>query len=371
MTAKRKKEDRKPLWAIIALIIFGLIHLTLGIGLIYEPVGTVLLDKELETITNYFLFSQVCGLLIMGVIALSIFLPHFYSPKGGTIDTSHKWVFAGSGQKVRNATIKDVYEHQHGSGSWEKKVETECKILTFLCVLSAVGAVVYGVYYLFSAVQLPVINEIRKVLESDVVFWLSWLVLALMGSGSFFLMKFAFWDFKLASGQMLFSADGRYHESKYKNPSLLLLIPRFILLVAVALMSIYLFIDLIFPQLTTSKFWGAYDTLLPVFFFMVGALWLLGGITPGPAYSTGYKRELKRQEDFKATKSTMEGAIELLFSQDSTQKVRYLSALFLLKERDKLTSAGTKQVIEALQLLTGEDFGNDYRRWINWLQYQI
>jgi hypothetical protein len=76
--------------------------------------------------------------LVAGVIYLFYRGAQAYDNKGTAIDRSHIWVNAESGKKVSDASIRTVYEKQHGYGSWEKKVQKERGCVTVFALIIAV-----------------------------------------------------------------------------------------------------------------------------------------------------------------------------------------------------------------------------------------
>ena len=68
-------------------------------------------------------FSFKPALTVMGGVAgaiLMILLTYLYNPSGYEKVTTHEWKWVDSGAKAGPAREKEVYENQHGEGSWEK-----------------------------------------------------------------------------------------------------------------------------------------------------------------------------------------------------------------------------------------------------------
>lgn len=366
-----KLEDSKPVWGTTGLILFGLVDLFIGIGLIYESVSSILIQEGFETLASHLLFCQVSGVLAAGVVLLFTLLPRLYKPRGWVTDRSHQWVYADSGRRARDASIEEVYEHEHGRGSWEKKVRSERSFLTVVCILAALGLIAYCFFAANRSGWFPVLTQARAVIDSDILFWVSWVAGAGVGCLSILMLVFAFWDLKLYIDSIGVTKDGRLKDSKYENPSLFLLIPRFILSAAAILLTVYGAINLAFPDLSMAKFGSAYPAILPYLYLSAGVLWLFGSLISKPAYHAGYKRRLQMKKEFEKTRDTIANAFKGLYSRDGNMKTRYICAMYLLQQREALTSEGRSQLIKALQQMTGEDYGDDYQRWLRWLQYII
>jgi len=367
-TISKKREDRKPVWATIALVLLGIIDLFIGIDLTYNPFESMAVHEEIFVFASFIIFCQVTDILAAGILLGAIYLPRAYSPKGWSIDTTHQWIYAKTGRKHRDATVKDVYEHQHGYGSWEKKVERERKFLQVVCIIAAIGLIIYGINYMVQSYRFPILIQVKALIKSNVLFWISWIGLSSTGCFSIFMIKYVFWDLILVSNSTSYAVDGCPKEHQYKNPSLFTLIWRGSFLLLVVLMQIYLSIILVFPGLSVTKFGSAFLTLLPNLYSAAGMLFVFGAFIIRPKYNTDYEYHQTRQQDFNTTKDAMEGAFQLLVSNETPLQGRYLTALFLLRERNNLTPQGKMQVVEVLKILTGEDFGEDYQSWITWLK---
>ncbi len=364
----KKQEDRKPVWATIALVLLGIIDLFIGIDLTYKPFESMAVHEEIFVFASFVIFCQVTGILAAGIILVAVYLPRAYSHKGWSIDTTHQWIYAKTGRKHRDATVKDVYEHQHGYGSWEKKVERERKFLQVVCIIAAIGLIIYGINYMVQSYRFPILIQVKALIKSNVLFWISWIGFTLAGCFSIFMVIFVFWDLMVTFNTFAYTVDGRPQAPKYENPSLLKLLWRLLLFIAVVLIQIYLSIILFFPSLSGTKFGSAYLTLLPDLYWFAGMLFMVGAIFSRPKYGSDYEYRMNREQDAQSTKDAMEGAFQLLVSKETPLQGRYLTALYLLRERNNLTPQGKRQVVEVLKLLSREDFGDDYQRWITWLQ---
>jgi hypothetical protein len=82
----------------------------------------------------YWLFGTTNIFIVVSVVFIALISG--YTNKGNTIDTSHIWVYAKSGQKAHDATVKQVYNKFYGSGSFERSAEQARKIRFILaCIL--------------------------------------------------------------------------------------------------------------------------------------------------------------------------------------------------------------------------------------------
>lgn len=85
------------------------------------------------------LISVLLGYLING-IKTSIW------KSGNAIDKRAEWRFVGSNSKYKDATVRDLYEHQNGHGSWEKSNNATIKTLRWI----GCGAATFLPFWLFS-----------------------------------------------------------------------------------------------------------------------------------------------------------------------------------------------------------------------------
>ncbi len=366
-----EREDRKPVWAVIVLIVLGLFDFFIGMGLNTESTRSYFNQIGVETLASFVLFCQVIGLLAAGIILVAINLPRRYSSKGRSIDTSHQWVNARTGSRYGDASVRDVYEHQHGSGSWERKVERERKSLQVIYVIIAVGLIIFGANALFQSSRFPILIQTRALIKSDVLFWISCIGFTLAGCFSIFMVIFVFWDLVAAVISGSFTMDGRPQAPKYKSPSFLKLLWRLLLFIAVVLLQIYLSIVLVFPGLSGMQFGSAYPTLLSVLYYAAGILFMMGAFYSQPEYDSEYLDQMEREQEAKSKKDALDYIFQRLVGEETPLQERYMYAQALLKERDSLTSQGKNRVVEVLKILTGEDFGEDYQSWITWLKARI
>ena len=88
-------------------------------------------------------------LVFAGLLVVIWLLVKLMTGGGYSVDRSHEWRLMGRdgkpGAHYRDATTKDVYEHQHGHGSWERRNETIRSVSTFASVGAwfAAGAIVW------------------------------------------------------------------------------------------------------------------------------------------------------------------------------------------------------------------------------------
>lgn len=72
------------------------------------------------------------------------FIRDRYHPMGFNPSGTHEWVFQDTGRKFKDATEFEMYERQHGPGSWQRKVEGEKKSFVYiggLVALAGIGGV--------------------------------------------------------------------------------------------------------------------------------------------------------------------------------------------------------------------------------------
>jgi hypothetical protein len=87
------------------------------------------------------------GAAAVGFIVYLIveFIRDRYNPAGLNPSGTHEWVFQDTGRKFKDATEYEMYERQHGPGSWQRKVEAEKKSFVYfggLVALAGIGGVV-------------------------------------------------------------------------------------------------------------------------------------------------------------------------------------------------------------------------------------
>lgn len=70
---------------------------------------------------------------------IAAFFRSKYNPTGYNPSGTHEWVFQDTGRKFRDATEVEMYERQHGHGSWQRKVEAEKKSFVYIGGLVAFG----------------------------------------------------------------------------------------------------------------------------------------------------------------------------------------------------------------------------------------
>ncbi|MBK7408883.1 MAG: hypothetical protein IPL49_05530 [Saprospirales bacterium] len=93
------------------------------------------------------------GVVGVGLLAflIMVFLRGRYNPQGYSPSGTHIWVFQDTGRKFKDASECEMYEREHGPGSWTKKVEAEKKAFAYIGGAAAAVAMV-GLYF-FSNVQ--------------------------------------------------------------------------------------------------------------------------------------------------------------------------------------------------------------------------
>lgn len=69
------------------------------------------------------------------------FIRDRYHPTGYNPSGTHEWVFQDTGRKFKDATEFEMYERQHGPGSWQRKVEEEKKSFVYVGGLVALAGI--------------------------------------------------------------------------------------------------------------------------------------------------------------------------------------------------------------------------------------
>ena len=79
----------------------------------------------------------------MGLGMVSYLVMHLirdkYDPKGYNPSQTHIWVYRDTGRKFGDVSERDVYEREHGPGSWQQKVEQERKGFIWIGFFAAVA----------------------------------------------------------------------------------------------------------------------------------------------------------------------------------------------------------------------------------------
>lgn len=348
--ANKKSTFKRPLWSIIILLLFSLTDLLMA-----NWINQTGLVSPLNIFAAYAIFGQASGLLVAGVIYLFYRSAQAYDSKGTAIDHSHIWVNARSGKKVGDASVRSVYEKQHGYGSWEKKVKKERGCLTVFATIAAVILTILGFSYLSYGVKLPLLTSVQALLGSNLMYWVSWVLLALSGCFAVFMLYFVFWDLT------------QYKPLESASPSLIKILPKAIALVLAVLLNIAVLIFTFFPSLRFTPIGKHYTILLSLTYLVSGVLWFFGVILQD--YKV--KKEYDRKQSPEEKKKSLESAVQILFGKDSKQKERLIAALVLLVNRDSLTIEGKKSVVDVLKIISGEDFGTDYAMWEEWIMKQL
>lgn len=363
--ANKSKSDKHPWWAKIVLIILFIVNLL--IGDMVKQIGFLTPPEGFKTIAAFFIFGQVSGLLVAGVIYLFYRSAQAYDNKGNAIDRSHIWVDAKTGNKVNDATVKNVYEKQHGYGSWEKKVEKDKGCLTVFAILAAVAITIWGFYALSFRVALPVLLSAQILLGSNLVYWLTWVGLAALGCFAVFMLYFVFWDLANYNTSLAFSPGGHPLGFQNESPSWTVLLPKFVALALTILLNIAVMIFILFPRLMTAPIGKHYTTVLFLTFMVSGFLWFFGAFMQDVKKTKDYQQ----QQSLEDKKKALEEAVQLLFGKDTERKERLVSAFVLLGNRDSLSSEGIKGVVDILKTISGKDYGTDYSKWEEWIMKQL
>jgi hypothetical protein len=363
--ATKSKTKKQPWWAKAVLLVFFLanglmVDLLRDTGLFSPPEG-------IQTFAAYAIFAQASGLLVALVLYFSYRGAQAYNPKGSATDYSHIWVDAKSGQKVSDASVKAVYEKQHGYGSWEKKVKSERGCVTVFAIIAAVLLTAFGFYWLSYRAQLPLLSSVRVLLGSGLLYWASWVVLAALGCLAIFMVTQVFYDLLNYNTSLAFSPSGMPMGFENDPPSTWVLLPKFIALVLTLLLNLTVLIFIFVPGLREAPVGRYYPTLIFLTFGVSGVLWLSGVVLQDIKIS----KEEQRRQDQETLNDAIKASVEQFFGKDTEIKARLASGWVLINNQEKLTPEGRKGVIDVLKLISGKDFGTDYKKWEEWLMQQI
>ncbi len=115
------------------------ILIALGILALIINIGEKSPNLFTKVILNLNLLSYMTLNIGVGFLSSLLFvvLLENYNPRGHAIDKSHLWVHKDTKTKQSDATKRDVYEHYHGYGSWEKKSKAEWKIIHIIGLIFA------------------------------------------------------------------------------------------------------------------------------------------------------------------------------------------------------------------------------------------
>ncbi|MEE4194672.1 MAG: hypothetical protein V2J07_05705 [Anaerolineae bacterium] len=362
--AKKKMSASRPWWGSLLLFIFLLLSVLFA-SMIETSQTYPPLRWSLITAASYIIYGYVVWLLILGLMLLVYRLAQSYDPKGSATDYSHIWVDAKSGRKRGDASVRSVYEHLHGYGSWEKRVKRERVFITVLLMLFAVLLIVYGVYYLTAICRLRVLVDVIMLLGSDLLYWLSYLGLAVIVGLTVFLLMLAFWDMITATSMP--SPSGNLPSFTFNFPSPIHFLPRVIALIAVVLLNGFVAVLIFFPRLRMTAIGSRYTTMLIITYVATAFLWWFGWLFQDHSVGKAYQEQVDRQSHTE----TLKNAVQVFFGKDTTIKDRLSEASYLLVFINELTPEGRNGVIEVLKMLSGKDFGTDYAKWKRWVDDAI
>lgn len=363
--AAKSKSNKHPWWAKIILLLFFIVDLLIA-DMIMQT-GFLKPIKFIEIYAAYIIFGQISGLLVGLVVYLFYRGAQAYDNKGNAIDRSHIWVDAKSGKKRSDATIKNVYEKQHGYGSWEKKVKQERGCVTVFAILAAVALSIFGIFALSFRTKLPLLWRVQILIGANFLYWLSWLGLAILGGFAIFMIYLAFWDLVNYNTTLAFSPNGRPMGLQNDPPALWAILPKAIALILAVLLNIAVLIYTFWPSLRSAPVGRHYTLVLSLTFIVSGLLWFFGVLGQDIKES----KEARRQQDLENKKKAMEESIQKFFGRDTDPKERLISGLVLLSYRDSLTYDGKKSLVDGLKILSGQDFGTDYKKWEDWLMKKL
>lgn len=361
-----KKTKFLSIWWAKVVLLISLIADLLMADMISDS-GLLAPPKGIQTYAAYAIFSQASGLLVAGVLYLFYRIAQSYNPKGTETDHSHIWVYAKSGKKVSDASVKAVYEKKHGFGSWEKKVKQDRGCVTVFAMITAVLLTVFGFYALSFSIQLPLLVSVQSLLGAGVLYWVSWVLLAALGCFAIFMLTFVFYDLLNYYNSWEFSPGGALLGFQNEPPSFWIQLPKFIALILTVLLNIAVLSFTFFPNLRGAPIGRHYSTALFLTFVISGILWFFGVLLQDIKVS----KEAQRRQELEEQKKGIETAVELFFGNDTEIKERLVSGLVLIGNQDKLTPDGRKSVVDVLKMISGQDFGTDYKKWEEWLMQQI
>jgi len=121
--------------AVIVVIFYYFNKLTKSLESNLAPLGnylkSLLLSGRIAVSPYWVVFEFSAGFGIF-IFLLFKWFSQNYNPQGSQYSSTHAWVDPSDGHQVMSASIKQVYEHEHGAGSWQKKVEEERKNIVVL-----------------------------------------------------------------------------------------------------------------------------------------------------------------------------------------------------------------------------------------------
>ena len=88
----------------------------------------------------------VAGAIIFNFFARGI--ANAIDSSGYEKDYSHEWRLKGTNIRYKDATVRDVYEHTHGYGSWIKMIEQYRRTLSAFAFILSFALPFFGTYYL-------------------------------------------------------------------------------------------------------------------------------------------------------------------------------------------------------------------------------
>lgn len=187
--AGRWFQDPSSKWQ---LIIFGVS------GLGYAVIVVVEFFASAMNAPTWGLLGECCILCLMIAMPPNLFLnASRWSVEYGGYSTAagYEWRYAKSAGRYGPATRKDVYEHHHGYGSWEKSVSSLKGAISFFrfCVCIAAAAVPFLAYrslvnnasrteaQWIGAISLLLLSTLTTVLLARLqTRWRQWLVVSIV-----------------------------------------------------------------------------------------------------------------------------------------------------------------------------------------------
>jgi hypothetical protein len=239
--------------------------------------------------------------------------------------------------------------------------------MTVFALIIAVILTVVGFSYLSFTANLPLLTSVQALLGSNLMYWVSWVLLAISGCFAIFMLYFVFWDLAQYNTSLAFSPTGHLLGFKNDPPSLLIILPKVIALFLAVLLNIGILIFVFFPSLSSAPIGVHFSFLLSLTFLISGFLWFFGVILQDHKV----KKEFNQGESPEEKKERLESAVQTLFGKDFENKERLIAAFVLLNDRDNLTLEGKKSLVDVLMVMSGENFGTDYPKWEEWIMKQL
>lgn len=132
-----KRRVRRAAWTVLGLLLVGWPVTLWGLFL--------LLDWSWPSVSSFLATFADRYPLVVFAAATALFVPllalliGLLQPSGSAISRTHIWVLKGTRSKVKDATVREAYDHEHGAGSWSRKATRDERILWAVGLLAAGG----------------------------------------------------------------------------------------------------------------------------------------------------------------------------------------------------------------------------------------